>query len=215
MQIGYQAPVFARRIRAIATVGIRALPARRFMPPPPGCRSWVPGSSSCTHTQNQRNCYLWNQSPTSRAPLSCSRIICPCVSLPHAHRARSPPSLRDAGSPPPDPKAPSHHERRKPNRAGSPVCMKNKATSSSTLHHISSARARRHRCKRTVALKHPAGTATATSYSSSSLSTPTNDTPSTGRDGLTYKNTHRQACTQRIQPATMQRQYSHIPLGLG
>jgi hypothetical protein len=109
VQIGYQAPVFARRIRAIATVGIRALPARRFMPPPPGCRSWVPGSSSCTHTQNQRNCYLWNQSPTSRAPLSCSRIICPCVSLPHAHRARSPPSLRDAGSPPPDPKAPSHH----------------------------------------------------------------------------------------------------------
>ena len=70
-----------RRIRAIATVGVRALPARRFMPPPPGCRSWVPGSSSCTHTQNQRNCYLWNQSPTSRAPLSCSRIICPCAAL--------------------------------------------------------------------------------------------------------------------------------------
>ena len=81
VQIGYQAPVFARRICAIATVGIRALPARRFMPPPPGCRSCVPGSSSCTHTQNQRNCYLWNQSPTSRAPLSCSRIICPCAAL--------------------------------------------------------------------------------------------------------------------------------------
>ena len=50
---GYRAPAFARRIRAIATVGIQALPARRFLQP--GCRSWVLGSSSCIHTQNQRN----------------------------------------------------------------------------------------------------------------------------------------------------------------
>ena len=81
VQIGYGAPVFARRIRAIATVGIQVLrtSARRFMPL--GCRLLVPAFSSCTHTQNQRNCYLWNQSPASRAPLSCSRIICPWAAL--------------------------------------------------------------------------------------------------------------------------------------
>jgi len=58
-----------------------SLPARRFLPA--GCRSWVPGSSSCMYTEPAQSlpCDLWNQSPASLAPLSCSRIICPWAAL--------------------------------------------------------------------------------------------------------------------------------------